>query len=200
MTDPGQFTETRWIDVGPRAKTPIDAIATAGRTGSANARAAEFLWCERGHGGLPRVQLFPSYEAAARNVLDGTASHLLVSNGHPDIATFYEDTNLRFSSAFLHSTPYVLVGDVPLDFEAPRVAVPAGLSTVAARLLAEHFPSFVVSNVGHDDEAVAAVRGDRADVTVLTSDKASACALPVLPGRHTSRMLWTVFLPSAPVQ
>jgi hypothetical protein len=144
--------------------------------------------------------LLPSYEAAARTVLDGTASHLLVSNGHPDIAAFYEDTNLRFSSAFLHSTPYVLVGDVPLDCEMPRVAVPAGLSAVAARLLAEHFSSFVVSNVGHDDEAVAAVRDDRADLTVLTSDKAGVCELPVLPGRHLSRMLWAVFLPSAPVR
>jgi hypothetical protein len=198
MTDPGRFTDTRWIDVGSPAKASIQAIATAGHTGSASARAAEFLWCERGDGRAPRVQLLPSYEAAARAVLEGAASHLLVSNGHPDIAALYEDTNLRFSSAFMHDTPYVLVGDVPRDFDAPRVAVRTGLSAVAVHLLAQHFLSFVVSDVDHDDEAVAAVRDDRADLTVLTCDQARACDLTVLPSRHTSRMLWTVFLRADP--
>lgn len=199
MTETVRTTETRWIDVGPCAKAPVRVIATAGTQSSASASAAEYLWCERGAGPVPAVELLPSYESAARTVLSGEASHLLVPNGHPSVTAFYENAELRFSTAFVHSTPYVLAGTWATDREVPRVAIPAGLSAVAARLLAGRFETFRVGDAGEDNEALAAVQDGRADLTVLTIDRARACGLPVLPSPYRSQMLWSVFRPVPPV-
>lgn len=199
MTETARHTETRWIDVGPRAKAEVHVIATAGPQNSASAGAAEYLWCERGAGPVPVVELLPSYEAAARIVLGGEASHLLVPNGHPSVTAFYEEAGLRFSTAFVHSTFYVLAGTRTTNRAIPRIAIPPGLSAVAVRLLADRFEAFRVCDAGQDDEALAAVQDDRADLTVLTVDRARACGLSVLPGPYRSQMLWSVFLPSPSV-
>ncbi|MGP4050856.1 hypothetical protein [Streptomyces sp. 2A115] len=199
MIGTGRSTETRWIDVGPQAKAPVRSIATAGLPRSASAQAAEHLWCERGDGPVPSIELHASYDEAAHTLLHGLTSHLLIPNGRSDIVSFYEDTRLRFSSAFVHSTNYVLVSSGEHAASTPQVAIPAGLSAVAAQLLHERFSSFVVQDVLHEGEAVSKVRNGGADLTLLTADAAESCGLPLLEGHHLSQMLWSVFIPSAPM-
>src|SRR6185437_13016441 len=57
------------------------------------------------YGRSAEVAVYPSFEAAASAVLDGSASALIVANAYSGVNTFYMDVRFALAAVFIHPTP-----------------------------------------------------------------------------------------------
>lgn len=177
------------------AQIDIATLGPSGTSSEAAARALADSLLGRGHE-RATVALHPSYEQAARSVLDDESQLLVVANAYAGANKFYMDGALALGAVFVKDTPnYGLAAVKPVDKRAPlRIAShPAPIPLIAELLPDGMTVDALVEESSTSAAAQAAVSG-RVDAALTTGPAAAKHGLTFFSRTRPIRMLWSVFV------
>lgn len=177
----------------------LDCIATLGPPGTSSEAAGRYLAHAFGEPAEERVALFGTYEDAARTVVSGAASRLLVANAYHGINTFYMEPRLTLEQAFVFDTAQYGLAvrpDTPLPVNVHAVTHPAPRDLIY-QLAPAGYRVSMIQMVASTSAAAAQVSDGEADMALTTSAAARLYGLEFISRTRRIRMLWSVFVRSS---
>ncbi len=177
------------------AQLGIATLGPSGTSSEAAARALSTSLLGRGHE-RATVALYPSYEQAARSVLDDETQLLVVANAYAGANTFYMNGALTLGAVFVKDTPdYGLASAKPVDESAPlSIASHPAPVPLIAELLPDGMTVKALLEESSTSAAAQAVVSGRADAALTTGPAAAKHGLSFFSRTRPIRMLWSVFV------
>ncbi|MBA2442267.1 MAG: hypothetical protein H0V53_07680 [Rubrobacter sp.] len=178
-------------------------MATLGPQGTSSERAAYELLevCETDAACIGEVSLYPSFEEAARSVMEGESAAVVVANAYSEVNALYMSPRFFLAGAFMSVTPdygLVVSGKAPIPLCVSVATHPAPAALVGE--LAP--PSLLVQQTlqaSSTSEAAKMVADGKVDLALTNETSAREYSLRFISPKRPIRMLWSVFVASSKV-
>ncbi|OIJ21867.1 hypothetical protein BKP45_04010 [Anaerobacillus alkalidiazotrophicus] len=174
-------------------------IATLGPTGTSSEAAARYLlsFLKKSQGGYT---LFPSFEEASNDLVNGNSNILLVANAYERIDELYMSQDLKFLFSFVFETPLYGItkrrGEDLAKNRTLKIATHHAPLSLIPWFLKNIDRNYEIVLVNSTSEAAIKVQTGEVDLSLTTANAAQEYGLEFISPTRTILMLWSIFAPN----